>query len=278
MDDVFWAEEFAYHFFEVVPKKQPELRVRDVFSLIYVCRGKGTMWLDDQHFPFDRGEVILVSPCVPYKFVFDPDGADAKGRVCLATVFLTPAFLENVAASFDELQARVWRILSLRGGWVFDAPMARRIISILNTMRCSDLHKVEAVFDLLLLIGERSPERVVGYDHKVSVGRFLARVRAFFDARRVEGIRKEDLARHLGMSCATFDLHLRRHAGMGFSRFLNGYRLRHAVRLLTDGELPVSEVCFLAGFNNISHFNHLFKAYTGHSPSKFRQVCLMRED
>lgn len=278
MDDVLWTEEFAYHFFEFVPYKQPELHVRDVFSLIYVYRGSGTMRLGDEHLPFAKRDVVLVSPCVPYMFEFDPSSADAEGRVCLVTVFISPAFLKNIAESFGELRACMERILSLRGGFVFDAPMARRIIALLNTMRRSDLHKIGAVFDLLLLVGELSHERAVGYDHRMSGDKFLGCLRAFLDARRTEGIRKEDLARHLGMSCASFDIYLRRYSGMSFTQFLNDYRLRHAIRLLADGEMPVAEVCFLSGFNSISHFNHLFKVYTGESPTKFRRTCPVRED
>lgn len=75
----------------------------------------------------------------------------------------------------------------------------------------------------------------------------------------------------MGMSCVSFDLKIRRYSGKNFSSYLNEYRLRHAVQLLTKERMPIAEICYLSGFNSISHFNHLFKKYTGHTPSEFRQ-------
>lgn len=104
----------------------------------------------------------------------------------------------------------------------------------------------------------------------------MDRVKAFLEAHIMEGVKKEDLAQHLGMSSVTFDLKMRRFSGMNFSKYLNEYRLKHATCLLERECLPVSEICYLSGFNSLSHFNHLFKAYTGHTPSEFRQEMAIR--
>ncbi|WP_370654036.1 helix-turn-helix domain-containing protein [Methylophaga sp.] len=34
----------------------------------------------------------------------------------------------------------------------------------------------------------------------------------------------------------------------------------------------ISEIAFQAGFNNISHFNRVFKSYFWHSPREYRQL------
>jgi len=46
-------------------------------------------------------------------------------------------------------------------------------------------------------------------------------------------------------------------------QFLNEIRIAHACKLLVNGELTISEICYETGYNNISHFNRQFKIITG---------------
>ena len=55
-----------------------------------------------------------------------------------------------------------------------------------------------------------------------------------------------------------------------FSRYINGFRIRHAQRALRDTELSIIEVMFDAGFVSKSSFNTEFRRLTGQTPSQFR--------
>ena len=48
-------------------------------------------------------------------------------------------------------------------------------------------------------------------------------------------------------------------------------RLGQASRLLIDTNLPISEIAFKCGFNNISNFNRLFKKKKNCTPKSFRE-------
>ena len=56
-----------------------------------------------------------------------------------------------------------------------------------------------------------------------------------------------------------------------FTQFVNEYRLVHASKLLAEQPMSITEVCYECGFNNFSHFNKKFKAFTGKNPSKYRK-------
>ncbi len=47
-------------------------------------------------------------------------------------------------------------------------------------------------------------------------------------------------------------------------------RITVAKDYLTSGEVPLSEIPYMCGFNDYSHFYKTFKKYTGISPSKFK--------
>ena len=52
-------------------------------------------------------------------------------------------------------------------------------------------------------------------------------------------------------------------------RFINGLKLKRAKELLSSGLYSVSEVTFLAGFSDLSHFSRFFKENVGVSPGEY---------
>lgn len=52
-------------------------------------------------------------------------------------------------------------------------------------------------------------------------------------------------------------------------KFINGLKLKRAKELLSSGLYSVSEVTFLAGFSDLSHFSRFFKKNEGVSPSDY---------
>lgn len=55
-----------------------------------------------------------------------------------------------------------------------------------------------------------------------------------------------------------------------FKEYLNFVRITEAKRLLKESELQVSEIAYTVGYNNVTHFNRVFKAAENISPNEFR--------
>jgi AraC-like DNA-binding protein len=64
--------------------------------------------------------------------------------------------------------------------------------------------------------------------------------------------------------------------GLNFVEYVARTRFEKACRLLTDGELRISEVAFSAGFQSLSQFNRVFKRLSGKSPTEFRELNPVR--
>jgi AraC-like DNA-binding protein len=74
------------------------------------------------------------------------------------------------------------------------------------------------------------------------------------------------IAQQLGMSRRSLARHLA-HEGLNFSGLLNELRLELAKRYLTDEQLPVSQVAWLLGYQDVAAFSHAFKRWTGRTPT-----------
>lgn len=58
--------------------------------------------------------------------------------------------------------------------------------------------------------------------------------------------------------------------------YINNLRLDYTANLITNTDMPIINISMEAGFNNLSHFNHLFKEKFGMNPSAFRNSALKK--
>jgi len=58
--------------------------------------------------------------------------------------------------------------------------------------------------------------------------------------------------------------------GKSFPDYLNGKRIHEAKKHLLETDLKISEIAFKVGYNNIEHFNKVFRRYEKQSPGEFR--------
>jgi AraC-like DNA-binding protein len=82
---------------------------------------------------------------------------------------------------------------------------------------------------------------------------------------------QEDMQRELGISAREIGSLLKENLQTSFKNYLNQIRLAEVKRLLKESDLPISDCAYRAGYNNISHFNRVFKTEVGVSPKQFRE-------
>lgn len=149
--------------------------------------------------------------------------------------------------------------------------------------RLDRLAKMESGFsrlmELMIILHELSQTEY----HILSSGAF-ANVEISSDSRRIQKIqnyisanyrdeiRLETLASLAGMTMTAFSRFFKVRTGRTISEYIIDVRLGHAVRLLVDTTQSVAEICFDCGFNNISHFNRLFKKKKNCTPKEFREL------
>jgi len=85
-----------------------------------------------------------------------------------------------------------------------------------------------------------------------------------------EDISLEEIADLVSMTVPSFCRYFKKITNKTFTQFVNEYRLVHASKLLAEQPMSITQVCYDSGFNNFSHFNKSFKAFTGQNPSEYR--------
>jgi YesN/AraC family two-component response regulator len=77
------------------------------------------------------------------------------------------------------------------------------------------------------------------------------------------------LAQQLGISRSGFFAKIKTLANASPNEMIQMIRLKHAARLLKQGQYRVSEVCYMVGFNSPSYFSKCFQKQFGIKPTDF---------
>ena len=83
-----------------------------------------------------------------------------------------------------------------------------------------------------------------------------------------------EIASLVSMTVPAFCRFFKKTTSKTFTKLVNEYRVVHATKLLSESNISITDICFECGFNNFSHFNKLFKEFTGKSASKYRSQIL----
>ena len=78
----------------------------------------------------------------------------------------------------------------------------------------------------------------------------------------------------VSMTVPAFCRFFKKTTGKTFTKLVNEYRVVHATKLLSESQTSITDISYECGFNNFSHFNKLFKEFTGKSASKYRSEMI----
>ena len=53
--------------------------------------------------------------------------------------------------------------------------------------------------------------------------------------------------------------------------FINRFRISYAMELLKNENLQIIEIAFECWFNNLTHFNRMFRKYNAETPREYRK-------
>jgi AraC-like DNA-binding protein len=94
---------------------------------------------------------------------------------------------------------------------------------------------------------------------------------AYVRERSSEELRLQDIAERFGVNPSYLSRAFASRAGLPLFEYLNRTRISKACALLKRSSMSVLEISYAVGYNNLSHFNRVFKRLAGVSPREFRR-------
>ena len=108
----------------------------------------------------------------------------------------------------------------------------------------------------------------------------MDKVFALMDAamQKEEKFNMDDIAAQLSISRTKFYAKIKALTGQTPNDYFNVYRLNRAAELIREGQLKISAISSMVGFNSASHFATLFKKQFGVLPSQYLESGLTSAD
>ena len=268
----FKAREHGYPYHTVRWHFHPE------YEIHHVVETTGRYFVGDFIGSFAPGNLVLTGPNLPHNWISDvPAGSSVplRGRV----LNFSEQFIHDAVQLMPELAAVLPLLELSRRGALFGPETAERVGPLLRDLiDASEVRRVELFVSILGLLSRASGVRALtssGYhpDPSAFMAAGINAALAYINDHLTEDFRESDLAGISRLSPSAFSRSFRRHTGMALGQYVNRLRINLASQILmSEDGTSVTEVCFAAGFRNVSNFNRQFLRQKGMQPTRFRQL------
>ena len=245
-------------------------------EIVYVNKGKGKRHIGNHISYFNNSQLILIGANLPHLGFMDR--LTTNGSETL--IQFKPEFLGSEFFKIPEMLAIGQLFERAKKGIRFNTEIKRRIGA-----------KIEELVDL------EGPNRIISFLH---ILKELAQTDDYTilnadgfafetqpqDSSKIDIIFKhinenfkqhislDEIADLVSMTVPAFCRFFKKTTSKTFTKLVNEYRVVHATKLLSESNMSITDICFECGFNNFSHFNKLFKEFTGNPASKYRSQML----
>ncbi|MFC3559768.1 helix-turn-helix domain-containing protein [Pedobacter jamesrossensis] len=242
-------------------------------EMVFVNGGSGKRQIGSHVSYYTDGDLILIGSNLPHCGFTDTHTGNKNETV----IQMKPDFLGNDFLKLQEVKPILELFDKAKGGIAFGAeaiqavgsriekmesqPPFERLLTLLSVLK--ELEK-SADFKILNASGFSMEMQVQDNDRINMVFNY---VKDHF----LEEISLESIADMTSMTVPSFCRYFKKITKKTFTKFVNEYRIVHASKLLAEKPMSIANICFESGFHNFSHFNKLFKEFTGKSASQYRQ-------
>lgn len=241
-------------------------------ELIYISKGTGKKYVGNNFSYFGSGDLFMIGPLLPhYSFIDPPKPGQTKYSIQLSEGFPGVSMLMMPEMQpVKNLLERASFGISFHGKTKLK--VGRKIENLDKYNPLERFIKVLVILKDLALSEEYNVLNASEFQIEV-IPQDYARLQVIFNFVR-ENFRRQisldEVAEKASLTAPSFARYFKKVTGKTFTNFVNQYRLLHASKLLTESEMSIMDVCFESGFNNFSHFNKLFRNYSGKTPSAYR--------
>jgi len=250
------------------------------YELHHVVATRGRFFVGDFIGDFEPGNLVLTGPNLPHNWVSElAEGVEVPLR-CRIVQF-SEDFIGNAMKVLPELGAFDRVLEQSRHGALFSPATAADIApSLEELIEAQGVRRIELFIHIMGSLCRACDVRTLasssylpdpsGY---MSIG--INKVLAYIGGHLTEPFNEGDLAGIAGQSPSAFSRSFRKHTGMALVQYVNRLRINLACQLLmSDDAMPITEICYSVGFNNLSNFNRQFLTQKGMSPSRFRTLLV----
>ena len=257
---------------EIVENHLPFWHFHPELELVYVNKAKGKRHIGSHLSYFNNSQLILIGSSLPHSGFTDRFTSNGRETI----VQFKEEFLGDTFFDIPEMKTIKTLFARAKKGLLFHQDAKKdigpKIEALINYQGTDRIIQFLQILKDLSLSQDYSLLNVDGFAFEVEpqdnnkIEIIFHHVRNNF----TQQITLDEISEKVSMTVPAFCRYFKKVTGKTFTQFVNEFRIVHATKLLAEKPTSITDICFESGFNNFSHFNKLFKKFTGKSPLKYR--------
>ncbi|NUO02584.1 MAG: helix-turn-helix transcriptional regulator [Saprospiraceae bacterium] len=250
-------------------------------ELTFIQKGEGMRYVGDSIQPFTHGDLVFLGSYLPHSWATYRSPTIENERVT-AKFFQFPA---SLFLQFPEYRFLTSFFREANYGLYFANPSAALLNKIHDFGSFPRHLQILQLFDLILelfiqkkrvQISQKPARMLPGFQFLEKEEQRLARVLKWIHEQHATAITLDQAAKEAAMSKTYFCRWFSKINGCTFMQYLNRLRIEQACQMLVFSDKTVGEIAYASGFENISHFNRVFRGVKKQSPTALRQQASLR--
>ena len=237
-------------------------------ELLYISQSNGIRFVGDSVSPFFPGDLVLVGSYLPHLWRNDPSyykEGSVQNVKTIVTKFTEDFLGEDFFSRPDFFEIKKLLDASKFGlsfGEKISKPLHEDIMKLPNLSSTEQHITLLGILSKLSLVKETDRTVLSSSDMRQTTTESSERIDSvlkYISDNYASSIGLNDIAAVACMTTNSFCRFFKKMTNKSFTQFLNEIRIRNASRILVQENLPVSEICYIVGFNSITNFNKQFK-------------------
>lgn len=256
-----------------------EYHNHNFYELIVIESGKGTHHLNGITFTYKKGDVFLLRPSDAHEF-------SIKSKTKFIYIKFTEQHLwESLQEDKKSELSKVIQLLMEDRSFVYESAIRNRADKehllqlariLLREFSNKSLYSKEIsanLFSAIMAILIRNTMNDGGMERRSQGLSQAERILYYINvnAMDAEKMRLEHLANEFMLSANYISIYIKKQTGFSVQQHVMQHKIKAAERLLKQSNYNINEISDQLGFNDVSHFNKIFKAHKKISPSAFRK-------
>lgn len=261
------------------------LHRHEYMQVNYIFRGSGKHFINKFDFDIIKGDIFVIPPFVPhkiqagpdsdigiYEFEFEPGFINQSfNSIENAESFLDFAYIEPFLVSETHIKPR----LNLTGKTQMDVEdILCEVMEEYTRKESGYLLLIKSMLlKLLVMVGRaftkdlnESEQPIFGHQRNA-----IMNAVKYISENYMEELSADEVARQFMLSPSYFRYLFKSITSKTFTEHIHNIRISKAMEMLKTTDMRVLDISCEIGFNNVNHFNKVFRQQTGVTPLQYRK-------
>ncbi|MBT8303444.1 MAG: AraC family transcriptional regulator [Bacteroidia bacterium] len=249
-----------------------KLHQHEEIQLSLILEGEGTLIVGDTANYYKKDDILVIGGNIPHVF---KSNTETSTKSHMLSIFFKYSSFGDGFFMLEDLNELDVFFNKAKKGFKIITSKSEASKLFLKLHSASRIERLIILLQLLKISSKSDYQTLSSFIYNKTYneieGKRMQDVFEFTMSHYTEKITLDKIANVANMTKNAFCKYFKKRTNKTFVRFLNELRIEHACRLIySDPELPLTEIAYRSGYNNISNFNKQFKAIKNQRPSAMK--------